>query len=199
MRFGIVLGCIPVGYITVRMKSRLKLGRKKIYKIIVLFVMTVLFVYPISQWTAIEYMAFTHQPYPYELRGEMYNIRSTHEINTLEQVSNKLPETSSLGVEMPLAALMGFSLSMSGGAQISILNDSILSEKESNNDTLNSYIFMRRSLYENKQLIEYPNNWLSTPTFLKELNNTELIDLRSKIENNYIVYDEGPYKLIKIK
>jgi uncharacterized membrane protein len=200
MRFGIVLGCISVGYMTVRMKSRLKSDNHKIYKIIVLMVMTILFIYPISQWIATEYMSFTNQPYPYELRSEMYNIRSTHEVNTIEQIYNKLPENNStLAVEMPLATLKPFLLFAPESVQTAYLNDSILFGKEINNDTLNSYIFMRRSLYENRQLIEYPENWRSASSFLRKLNNTEFIGLRSKIENNYILYDEGSYKLIKIK
>jgi hypothetical protein len=199
MRFGIVLGCIPVGYMTVRMKSRFKPQNQKIYKFIVLMVMTILFIYPISQWIATEYMTFTYQPYPYELRSEMYNIRSTHEINTIKQVYNKLPENSTLGVEMQLATVKAFLLSISGGAQPTYLNDSMLFRKESNNDTLTSYIFVRRSLYENRQLIEYPENWKSATSFMRTLNDTEFVDLKLKIEDNYIVYNEGSYKLIKMK
>lgn len=199
MRFGIVLACIPVGYITVQVKSKVTPNKQKMNKILVLMVMTFFFVYPISQWIATEYMAFTPEPYPSELRSEMYNIRSMHEINTLDQIDKKLPANSTLALEMQLATSTVFSLSKSKNSQPIYLDDRILFGKENDNLKLNSFIFMRKSLYEERQFIEYPENWRSTPTFLKTLNDTELVNLNEKIEDNYLVYDEGAYKLLKLK
>ncbi len=71
-------------------------------------VIVLLFIYPISQWIATEYMAFTPEPYPSELRSEMYNIRSTHEINTLDRIDRNLPDNSTLALEMQLAGARVF-------------------------------------------------------------------------------------------
>lgn len=199
MRFGIVLACVPIGYITVQMKSKVEPDKQKMNKIIVLMVIALFFVYPISQWIATEYMAFRPEPYPSELRSEMYNIRSTHEINTLDRIGRNLPENSTLALEMQLATARIFSLYEPRNSHSILLDDTVLFGKESDNYTSNTFIFMRKSLYEERQFVEYPENWRSALSFLKTLNDTEFVNLNEKIEDNYLVYDEGAYKLLKLK
>ncbi len=58
---------------------------------------------------------------------------------------------------------------------------------------------MRKSLYEERQFVDYPENWHSATSFLKTLNDTEFINLNEKIKDNYLVYNEGAYKLLKLK
>ena len=199
MRFGILISCITVGYIFCNTNSKLKPNMKKIYKPIAILILILVFVYPISSWIANEYMVFSPQPYPYQLGPEMYNIKTTHEIYRLDQIDKTLPENSTLALEFSLDGERPYILRESLNSNAVQLNDTLLFENNAYNYSLENYIFLRKSLFQNKQYIFMPENWRSTPTYMRTINDTQLATLNEKIVNNYLVYDEGSYKLIKLK
>lgn len=199
MRFGIVISCIAVGYIFYHMNSILKPDIKKIYKPISILILVLVFVYPISSWIVNEYMVFSPQPYPYQLGPEMYNIKTTHEIYRLDQIDKILPENSTLALEFSLEGERPYILRESLNSNATQLNDTLLFENSAYNHSSKNYIFLRKSLFQNKQYIFMPENWRSTPTYMRTINDTQLATLNEKIANNYLVYNEGSYKLIKLK
>lgn len=199
MRFGIVISCIAVGYIFYHMNSILKPDIKKIYKPISILILVLVFVYPISSWIVNEYMVFSPQPYPYQLGPEMYNIKTTHEIYRLDQIDKILPENSTLALEFSLEGERPYILRESLNSNATQLNDTLLFENSAYNYSSKNYIFLRKSLFQNKQYIFMPENWRSTPTYMRTINDTQLATLNEKIANNYLVYNEGSYKLIKLK
>jgi hypothetical protein len=205
MRFGIVIACSTVGYIFYH-ASLFKPDVKKICISISILILLLTFVYPISSWIANEYMAFSPQPYPYQLGPEMYNIKSTHEIYELGQINKMLPKKSTIALEFPLVAEMFYqdTVSLHPDNTESLIskihfNDTVLFENTTNNYDSKNYIFLRKSLFQNKQYIFMPDNWISTSTYLKTINDMQLELLNNKIENNNLVYNEGSYKLLNLK
>lgn len=199
MRFGIVISCITVGYMFCNTNSILKPNMKKIYKPITILILTLVFVYPISSWIANEYMAFSPQPYPYQLGPEMHNIKTTPEIYELDQIDKILPENSTLVLEFSLIGERPYILRESLNSNATQLNDTLLFESNAYNYSSKNYIFLRKSLFQNKQYIFMPEKWTSTPTYMRTINDTQLAILNKKITNNDLIYNEGSYKLIKLK
>lgn len=196
MRYGIIFACISVGYLFNLPNLILKYNNQIAYTFISVIVLSIVFIYPINQWIATEYMAFTPEPYPSQLRSEMYNIRSTHEISILERIDLMLPINSTLALEMPLSGARNFILQKSSihSAQ---LNEEILFNET--NIIPDNFIFLRKSLYEHKQYIVYPDKWMSATSFKSTINDSQWVKLDYRISHNNIVYDEGRYKLMNVR
>jgi hypothetical protein len=165
-----------------------------------ILILLLTYVYPISSWIADEYMAFSPQPYPYKLGPEMHNIKTTHEINELGQIEKMLPKNSTLALEYPLAGEASYLITDSPNSKKIQFNDTVLFENDAYNDSLKNYILLRKSLFQNKQYVNVdPKNWISTPTYLKTISDTQFVIINKKIENNNLVYNEGSYKLLNLK
>lgn len=195
MRFGIIFTAIGVGYLISQISSVELYKWNKLKNPLLILIILLIFVFPITNWIASEYMAFSPGRYPSQLTGEMYNIHSIEEVKIMGFIKSIIGTNTSLIAEWPMFRAM----SESSTGDVENFQTVLMDNNSLFNTTSHSYILLRKSLFYNRQYIYYPEKWLTETIEAPVINDLDFQKLNTKIDDNQLVYNRGDYKLIVVE
>ncbi len=197
LRYTILFNCVSISILLIELvnminnkiikhhsnKKHLNIDIIRTLSILIILCITIpVLVYPISQ-NITRYIGFSSDEYPSDLNDEMYNIRSTNEMLITTFVSEHTGDNISVIMEMPLSRMKNYF----------IFNGPIIMMNQDNLFVYNeSYILIRKSLFENGQFIHGPVG-LNAP-YSANLNETDVHLLKSILINEEIIYSQNDYK-----
>ena len=201
LRFSAILSSLVAAILVLNLFRIIRTTRlKTIYISLIL----VVFSFPITAYLT-DYMAFHSDPYPSKLNDNMYNIRGINEINTFNFALNLICpgtncSTNSGGIGSDITSVIEFNRAEN------IFNEKITyNSQPMNKDVLlnpekKSALFLRKSLLEYGQYIQYPiGSYFTSSPYIEELSYEERINLKKIIANNDILYSKDGFMLVLVK
>jgi hypothetical protein len=150
-------------------------------------------------------MAFHSDTYPSKLNDNMYNIRGINEIKTFNFAlnlicpgANCIHDSGDIGSD--ITSVVEFNRAENIFNEKITYNYLLMNKDSLLNPEKKSALFLRKSLLEYGQYIQYPiGSYFTNSPYIEELSDEERINLKKIIENNDILYSKDGFMLVLVK